>query len=62
MPPEVETLGGFVITQLAELPVPGDVVDAAGFRLTVLDVRDRRIRRLRGVPLPKPDEADPEAR
>jgi hypothetical protein len=38
-------------------------VDAAGFRLTVLEVRDRRIRRLRGVPLPKPaEEADPGAR
>ena len=52
-----ETLGGYVLTQLDELPVPGDVVDAAGFRLTVLEVRDRRIRRLRGIPLPPaPDE------
>ena len=49
LPPEVETLGGFIVTQLSERAVPGDVVDAAGFRLTVLEVRDRRIRRLRGA-------------
>lgn len=58
VPPDVETLGGFVLTQLDELPVPGDVVDAAGFRMTVLEVRDRRIRRLRGTPLPKTDDGD----
>ena len=55
VPPEVETLGGFVITQLPEFPVPGDAIDLLGHRFTVLEVRDRRIRRLRGVPLP-PEE------
>jgi CBS domain containing-hemolysin-like protein len=55
VPPEVETLGGFVITQLPELPVPGDEVSVAGYRFTVLDVRDRRIRRLRAAPLPAVD-------
>ena len=52
VPPEVETLGGFVITQLPELPVPGDEISVAGYQFTVLDVRDRRIRRLRAAPLP----------
>jgi CBS domain containing-hemolysin-like protein len=52
VPPEVETLGGFIITQLPELPVPGDVIAAGGFRFTVLAVRDRRIRRLHAVRLP----------
>ena len=51
VPPEVETLGGFIITQLPELPVPGDLVAAGGFRFTVLAVRDRRIRRLHVVRL-----------
>jgi putative hemolysin len=55
LPPEVETLGGFMVTQLSERAVPGDVLEAAGHKLTVLDVRDRRIRRVRGVPLP-PEE------
>lgn len=52
VPPEVETLGGFVITQLPELPVPGDEVSVAGYRFTVLDVRDRRVRRVKATPLP----------
>jgi CBS domain containing-hemolysin-like protein len=52
VPPEVETLGGFLITQLSEAPVPGDVISAGGFRFTVLAVRDRRIRRLHAVRLP----------
>jgi CBS domain containing-hemolysin-like protein len=56
VPPEVETLGGFIVTQLSESAVPGDVISAAGHRLTVLDVRDRRIRRVRGVPLPPQGE------
>ena len=51
-PPEVETLGGFIITQLPEAPVPGDVIAAVGYRFTVLAVRDRRIRRLHAVRLP----------
>ncbi|HEY5450741.1 MAG TPA: hemolysin family protein [Polyangia bacterium] len=60
VPPEVETLGGFIITQLPELPVPGDVIAAGGFRFTVLAVRDRRIRRLHATRLPTAG-ADPEA-
>jgi CBS domain containing-hemolysin-like protein len=59
VPPEVETLGGFIITQLPERAVPGDKVAAVGYRFTVLDVRDARIRRLSAVPLP-PEEAKTE--
>jgi CBS domain containing-hemolysin-like protein len=55
VPPQVETLGGFVITQLPQNPVPGDVVSAGGFRFTVLAVRDRRIRRLHAMRLPMAD-------
>jgi len=58
--PDVETLGGYILTQLGETPVPGDTVTTDGYRFRVLEVRDRRIRRLRGEPLPKPPE-DPEA-
>jgi CBS domain containing-hemolysin-like protein len=59
LPPEVETLGGFIVTHLPEPAVPGDVISALGYRLTVLDVRDRRIRRVRGEPLP-PEAKPPE--
>ena len=58
VPPTIETLGGFIITQLPEAPVPGDVIAAGGFRFTVLAVRDRRIRRLHAVRLPN---VEPEA-
>lgn len=58
LPPDVETLGGYILTQLAEVPVPGDAVVAAGFRFTVLEVRDRRIRRLKAVPLPPAPPAE----
>ena len=50
--------GGYDLSQLDGPPVPGDFVDGAGFRLTVLEVRDRRIRRLRGTPLPPEAEDD----
>jgi len=59
VPPEIETLGGFIITQLPQAPVPGDVIAAGGFRFTVLAVRDRRIRRLHAVRLP--NLVEPEA-
>jgi CBS domain containing-hemolysin-like protein len=57
--PEIETLGAFFADALGEAPVPGDELDVAGYRLTVLDVRDGRIRRVRGEPLP-PESTDRE--
>ena len=56
VPPQIETVGGFVITQLPERAVPGDEISAANFRFTVLDVRDGRIRRLHVEPLPPEPE------
>jgi CBS domain containing-hemolysin-like protein len=56
----VETLGGYILTQLAEVPVPGDIVTAAGYHFRILEVRDRRIRRLRGEPIPTAP-VDPDA-
>ena len=51
-----------MLTLLAEVPVPGDTVEAGGFRFSVLEVRDRRIRRLRGeqiaVPVDEETESD----
>lgn len=58
VPPEVETLGGFLVTQLPERPAPGDSVEAIGYRFTVLDVRDRRIRRVGGTLLPPAPETE----
>jgi CBS domain containing-hemolysin-like protein len=57
-PVGVETLGGYVMAKLAKLPRPGDSVEAGRYRLVVVEVRDRRVRRLRGelLPSPSPDQ------
>ncbi len=53
--PDVETLGGFLAAGLTGPPKPGDSVIAGGFRLSVIEVRDRRVRRLRGEPVGTPE-------
>jgi CBS domain containing-hemolysin-like protein len=60
LPPDVETLGGYILTKLAEVPVPGDTVEAAGYRFTILEVRERRIRRIKAVPLAAEEATDPD--
>jgi CBS domain containing-hemolysin-like protein len=50
--PKLETLGAYVAAQSGELPKTGDSIIRGGFRLTVLEVRDGRVRRLRGEPVP----------
>jgi putative hemolysin len=44
---EATTVGGLVATELGRVAREGDVVDLAGFRLTVLSVRDRRVQRVK---------------
>jgi CBS domain containing-hemolysin-like protein len=44
-------LEGYVGARLGTVPRPGDAVVMDGRRLIVVEVRDRRIRRLRGEPL-----------
>ncbi|MCG5052373.1 MAG: hemolysin family protein [Myxococcales bacterium] len=46
--PSVDTVGAFVESTLEERPLPGDRFDFAGFQLTILGLRDGRIRRLGG--------------
>jgi CBS domain containing-hemolysin-like protein len=54
LPAGVETLGGYVGARLGTVPRPGDAVVMDCKRLIVVEVRDRRIRRLRGEPLENP--------
>lgn len=54
VPDGVETLGGYLVSQFARTPRPGDSVNAGGYRLTITEVKDRRIHRLRGEPLVEP--------
>jgi CBS domain containing-hemolysin-like protein len=47
-----ETMGGFVMTSLGRVPVVGDVVRLAGWRINVVGMEGRRVDRLRFVPDP----------
>jgi CBS domain containing-hemolysin-like protein len=61
--PDVETLGAFIeaelLVKLGRSPLPGDLIEAEGFRLTAIEIRDGHIRRVRGEPVPT-DDADDE--
>ena len=58
MPPEVDTLGAYVQAHLDQPLRPGRGIELGGFRFTTIEIRDGRIRRLRGEPLPKPEGED----
>jgi CBS domain containing-hemolysin-like protein len=51
-PLNVDTLGGFVASRLGGAPQPTKSIIHGGYRLTVLEVRDERVRRLRGERVP----------
>lgn len=53
MPPEIDTLGAYVQSHLMPPLRPGRAVELGGFRFTTIEIRDGRIRRLRGEALPK---------
>jgi CBS domain containing-hemolysin-like protein len=55
MPPEVDTLGAYLQAHLDPPLRPGRGVELGDFRFTTIEIRDGRIRRLRGEPLPKPE-------
>jgi CBS domain containing-hemolysin-like protein len=52
LPPEIDTIGAYVQSHLAPPLRPGRSVDIGGFRFSTIEIRDGRIRRLRGEPLP----------
>jgi CBS domain containing-hemolysin-like protein len=54
----VETLAGFLLTQLGHLPVPGESVDYEGRRYIVEEMAGRRIARIRVETLTKPAAPD----
>jgi CBS domain containing-hemolysin-like protein len=59
--PEIETLGAYMEAALPRPPLPGDVIEAGGFRLMAGEIRDGHIRRVRGEPLPSHVELDENA-
>jgi len=48
---EADTIGGYVMAALGAIPHPGDQVEADGYRLTVVQMAGRRIRRVMLIPL-----------
>ena len=49
-----ETVAGFVLAALGELPTEGDSVKVPGYTITVTEMDGRRIARLRVTPVPRP--------
>src|SRR5215469_5475549 len=49
-----ETVAGYVLAALGELPAPGDSVKVPGYTITVTEMDLRRIARLRVTPTPRP--------
>lgn len=47
------TLGGYVAAEIGELTQTGQSILRGGVRMTVIEIRDGRVRRLRGEPLPE---------
>jgi putative hemolysin len=59
----VETLAGFLLTQLGHIPVPGESVTHGGRRYIVEEMAGRRISRVRVetlTPEPTSDSPDPQ--
>lgn len=54
--PDIETLGAYIEAELNRPPLPGDSIEAGGFRLTALEIRDGHIRRVRGEPTDLADD------
>jgi putative hemolysin len=51
-----ETVAGYVLAALGELPTAGDVVEIPGYTITVTEMDGRRIARLRVTPRPEPSQ------
>ena len=49
-----ETVAGYVLAALGELPAAGDFVKVPGYTITVTEMDGRRIARLRVTPAPRP--------
>jgi len=52
---EGDTLGGYVFSKLGKVPLIGEVIETEHLRIEVLDVDDRRIRKIRVTVEPEPE-------
>jgi putative hemolysin len=56
-----ETVAGYVLAALGEVPSPGDSVKVPGYTITVTEMDGRRIARLRVTPAARPAPSGPSA-
>jgi CBS domain containing-hemolysin-like protein len=56
---EYDTLGGFILGELGQVPMPGDVVEVGNARLVVERVDDRRVRSIRLIRLDQSESDSP---
>jgi len=57
---KTDTLGGYFFSEEGRVPVEGDKLYFGGWRLTVEEVRGRRVGRIRAVKMEKPNEEERE--
>lgn len=53
-----QTVGGFVMTKLGEVPHAGDHLDWGGFRFEVMDMDQRRVDKVLVTPLPPEEKSE----
>jgi putative hemolysin len=53
-----QTVGGFVMTKLGDVPRAGDHLDWGGFRFEVMDMDDRRVDKVLVTPLPSENKSE----
>jgi CBS domain containing-hemolysin-like protein len=53
-----DTLGGYFFNQMGRVPMEGDELYFDGWRLTVEEIRGRRVGRIRAIRMEKPEELD----
>ncbi|MBI3621888.1 MAG: HlyC/CorC family transporter [Nitrospirae bacterium] len=59
--PEYETLGGFVLHELQDMPRGGDIIRFGGYKLTIVDMEGRRISKVKIEKLSESANAVPSA-
>lgn len=57
--PEYETLGGFVLHQLQDMPRGGEIIRFGGYKFTIVDMEHRRINKVKIEKSPEPLSAVP---
>jgi putative hemolysin len=55
-----DTLGGFLLSQLGKIPVPGDLVDVDGLKMEVVSTIGRRIKKVRVLLVPSSSKDGPD--